>query len=61
MTLRQWICTAVLLASFVAIPGCGVQDPDQPAVGSISVKANRDADTPSIAPGKAAPAKRNEP
>jgi hypothetical protein len=41
----------------VAAEGCGgVQDPDQPPIGSISVKANKDDDTPVLAPGKKAAA-----
>ncbi|MDR3620071.1 MAG: hypothetical protein P4L85_12030 [Paludisphaera borealis] len=32
--------------------GCGVQDSDQPAVGSISIEASRDDDAPSLAPRK---------
>jgi hypothetical protein len=49
----------LLLMVFAATCGCGgVQDSDQPAVGSISVKSNKDDDTPIIAPGKKAPANR---
>jgi hypothetical protein len=56
MTLRNWICTGLLLVSFIALQGCSVQDPEQPAVGSISVKANKTDDSPLLAPGKKAPA-----
>jgi hypothetical protein len=32
----------LLLISLVAQPGCGIQDPGQPAAGSISVGAKSD-------------------
>jgi len=47
MTLRHRIGGGLLLlvTAFVATSGCGgVQDPDQPAVGSVSVPATRDDD-----------------
>jgi len=47
MTLRHRIGGGLLLfvMAFVATGGCGgVQDADQPAVGSISVPAKRDDD-----------------
>ncbi len=57
MTVRVKFCIGILLAAFAATCwGCGVQDPEQPAVGSISVNANRDDDKPVLAPGKMAPA-----
>jgi len=43
--------------ALAAACGCGGgQDPDQPAVGSISVKADKNDDTPILAPGKKPPA-----
>jgi hypothetical protein len=57
MTLRLRIRHALLPLVLASTCGCGGgQDPDQPAVGSISVKADRGDDTPVVAPGKKAPA-----
>jgi hypothetical protein len=61
VALRQRIWIGLLLATLAMTGGCGgAQDPDQPAVGSISVKAAREDDTPSLTPGKikTAPADR---
>jgi hypothetical protein len=60
MALRQRICSGLLLTGLAVTSGCGVQDPEQPAVGSISVRASRDDDSPNLAPGKTktAPANR---
>jgi hypothetical protein len=59
MTLPLRIGRGLLLMAFAATCGCGgVQDSDQPAMGSISVKSDKDNDTPITAPGKKAPANR---
>jgi hypothetical protein len=58
MALRQKVCGGLLLAALVATGGCGVQDSDQPAVGSISVPAGRDDNAPTLAPRKTAPDNR---
>ena len=59
MTHRLKIGGGLLLVSLAAACGCGGgQDPDQPAVGSISVKADKNDDTPILAPGKKPPADR---
>jgi hypothetical protein len=52
---RIWI--GLLLAG---LGGCGIQDPTQPPVGSISVGARKEGVAPSLPPGKtkAAPADR---
>jgi hypothetical protein len=60
MTSHKRIWIGFLLIGLAGTGGCGVQDPDQPAVGSISVGARRDDPAPSLPPGntKAAPAGR---
>jgi hypothetical protein len=60
MALRRRIWSGLLLTGLAVTGGCGVQDPDQPTVGSISVQASRDDDSPNLAPGKTktAPANR---
>jgi hypothetical protein len=59
MALRQWICSGLVLMALASTSGCGgVQDPDQPAMGSISVKASRDEDEPNLAPRKTATPQR---
>jgi hypothetical protein len=60
MALRKRILSGLLLTGLAATGGCGVQDPDQPSVGSISVQSSRDDDAPNLAPGKTktAPANR---
>jgi hypothetical protein len=57
MTLRLRIRHGLLPLALTLTSGCGgIQDPGQPAVGSISVKADKGDDTPVVAPGKKAPA-----
>jgi hypothetical protein len=41
MRLPPLVITTILLASI--LPGCSNQDPDQPAIGSISIKARSGA------------------
>jgi hypothetical protein len=50
MPFSQKIWIGILL---VGTAGCGVQDPTQPPVGSISVGARRDDSMPNLPPGKA--------
>jgi hypothetical protein len=52
VALRQRLWSGLLLTTLAMTGGCGVQDPGQPAVGSVSVKATREDDTPSLTPGK---------
>jgi hypothetical protein len=53
------ILCGFMLIAFGTTFGCGVQDPSQPPMGSISVKANKDGDdNPNIPPGKKTAAKR---
>jgi hypothetical protein len=59
MALRQRIWSGLLLTGLAVTGGCGVQDPDQPPVGSISVRASRDDDAPSLAPGRSKTAPAN--
>jgi hypothetical protein len=48
---RLWI--GLLLVGLAGSVGCSDQDPDQPAVGSISVGARKDSPAPSLPRGKA--------
>ncbi|WP_309379635.1 hypothetical protein [Paludisphaera borealis] len=52
MAFRKRIGSGLLLTVLAVSGGCGVQDSDQPAVGSISIEASRDDDAPSLAPRK---------
>ena len=52
MTLRLRAGGGLLLTALAATCGCGVQDRDQPAVGSISVKADKSDDAPIKAPAR---------
>ena len=45
MRLTMRACTVLIIAASVATSGCGVQDSEQPATGSISVKADKDDET----------------
>jgi hypothetical protein len=56
MTFHKRIWFGLLFIGLAGTGGCGVQDPDQPAVGSISVGARRDDSAPSLSPGKVKPA-----
>ena len=60
MALGRRIWSGLLLTGLAVTGGCGVQDRDQPTVGSISVPASRDDDAPRLDPGKTktAPANR---
>jgi len=60
MALGRRIWNGLLLTGLAVTGGGGVQDPDQPPVGSISAPASRDDDSPRLAPGKmkTAPAAR---
>ncbi|HEY2154469.1 MAG TPA: hypothetical protein VGH33_02485 [Isosphaeraceae bacterium] len=52
MTSHRRIWIALLLVGLAGAAGCSVQDPTQPAVGSISVGARKDSLAPSLPPGK---------
>lgn len=52
MAFRKRIWSGLLLTGLAVTGGCGVQDPEQPAVGSISVEANREDDASGLAPAK---------
>jgi hypothetical protein len=60
MTFHKTIWIGLIVVGLAGTGGCGVQDPDQPAVGSISVGARRDESGPILPPGKTktAPASR---
>jgi hypothetical protein len=47
---RFWI--GLLFVVLAGAGGCGVQDPTQPAAGSISVGAHKDETAPSVLSGK---------
>jgi hypothetical protein len=47
---RMWI--GLLFLGLAGAAGCGVQDPNQPPAGSISVGARKESTLPSLPPGK---------
>jgi hypothetical protein len=52
MTFQKRVWIGLLLFGLAGTIGCGVQDPTQPAVGSISVGARKDDVGPSRPAGK---------
>jgi hypothetical protein len=52
MTFSKRIGIGLLLVGLAGSIGCTGQDPDQPAVGSISANARKDSPVPSLPAGK---------
>jgi hypothetical protein len=52
MTFHKRLWIGLLLVGLAVSAGCSGQDPNQPAVGSISVGARKDSAAPNLPPGK---------
>ncbi len=52
MLLFRNVGIGLLIVALVGVNGCGVQDPTQPPVGSISVGARKDNAFPNVPAGK---------
>ncbi len=52
MTFSKRLGIGLLLVGLAGSVGCDDQDPDQPAVGSISVNARKDSPAPGLPAGK---------